>query len=129
MILIVGGAFQGKCDLAWKLSGMEREVFEKNRGDGERDMPEVACEREFLTGCHRWIRQVMEKGESPKEFVDQVLAAGPRIVTMDEIGCGVVPISRQEREYREAAGYAGQRLAACASQVYRVICNLSVQIK
>lgn len=129
MILIVGGAFQGKRDLAWKFSGVEKEVFEENRGDGERDVPDTAFQKKFLTGFHGWIRQVLERGESPKAFVDQVLAAGPEIVTMDEIGCGVVPIHGQEREYREAAGLAGQRLAASASQVYRVCCSLPIQIK
>ena len=48
---------------------------------------------------------------------------------MDEVGCGIVPVERLERDYREAVGRAGQLLAQNASQVFRVICGIPVRIK
>ena len=56
-------------------------------------------------------------------------SAGTAVITMDEVGCGVVPMSREERQYRDAAGRAGQELAGRAEQVWRVIAGIAVRIK
>ena len=129
MILIIGGACQGKKRFAQELSGMDEPAFSSNMADGADDCPEVAWKKRFLIGFHQWIRRTLEEGKDPEEFVRQVIKAGTEIVTMDEIGCGIVPIERAERDYREAAGRAGQMLAGHARQVYRVVCGIPVKIK
>lgn len=129
MVLIIGGVCQGKRRFARELSGMDEEAFLADTADGSKDHPEEALKKRFLTGFHEWIRRLMEEGEDPGEFVRQVLKAEPELVTMDEVGCGVVPIERAERDYREAAGLAGQMLAAHAGQVYRIVCGIPVKIK
>lgn len=129
MILIIGGACQGKKKFAQELSGMDEPAFSSNMADGADDCPEDAWKKRFLIGFHQWIRRTLEEGKDPEEFVRQVLKAGPEIVTMDEVGCGIVPIERAERDYREAAGRAGQMLAGHARQVYRVVCGIPVKIK
>ncbi len=48
---------------------------------------------------------------------------------MDEVGAGVVPVERSDREYQETIGLAGQLLAREAAEVYRVICGIGVRIK
>ncbi len=129
MILIIGGACQGKKKFAQELSGMDEPAFSSNMADGADDCPEDAWKKRFLIGFHQWIRRTLEEGKDPEEFVRQVIKAGTEIVTMDEIGCGIVPIERAERDYREAAGRAGQMLAGHARQVYRVVCGIPVKIK
>lgn len=47
----------------------------------------------------------------------------------DEVGCGIVPMEKSERDYREAVGHAGQMLAAAAAEVYRVQCGIAARIK
>lgn len=129
MIFIVGGASQGKCRLAEELSGLSAKEFAAGRADGGSDRPEKAMQKRFLTGFQGWIRQLTDAGEDTDSFVRQVLAAGPEIVTMDEVGCGIVPLGKREREYREAAGRAGQQLAGQADRVYRVICGIPARIR
>ena len=126
MILIIGGACQGKKKFAQELSGMDEPAFSSNMADGADDCPEDAWKKRFLIGFHQWIRRTLEEGKDPEEFVRQVIKAGTEIVTMDEIGCGIVPIERAERDYREAAGRAGQMLAGHARQVYGVVCGFPV---
>jgi len=58
-----------------------------------------------------------------------VIAGDLRLVTLDEVGCGIVPMEKREREYREAVGAAGQLLASVADQVYRVLAGIPVRIK
>ena len=129
MIFIVGGASQGKCRLAGELSGMSLQEFAANRADGGTDRPEEAMKKRFLTDFHGWIRQRSDAGEETDSFVRQVLAAGPEIVTMDEVGCGIVPLEKKDREYREAAGRAGQQLAGQAERVYRVVCGIPTRLR
>ena len=51
------------------------------------------------------------------------------VVVCDEVGCGVVPMSAPDREYREAVGRLSTRLAAAATEVIRVYCGIPVYIK
>ena len=51
------------------------------------------------------------------------------MIVMDEVGAGVVPVERSDREYREAIGLAGQHLAREAEEVYRVVCGIGMRIK
>ena len=97
--------------------------------DGEKDLPELAWEKPYLTSFHQWVRQILAQGEDPAGFVEKVLGAAPEVVVMDEVGCGVVPIERRDRELREAVGRAGQALAARAQQVYRVVCGIPMRLK
>lgn len=129
MILIIGGACQGKREYALQLSGTDEKTFEENLADGWRDKPQKAMEKPYLISFHGWVRQLTEEGLDPESFVRQILKNIPKIVTMDEIGCGIVPVERTERDYREAVGHAGQMLAEHASQVYRVVCGIPTKIK
>lgn len=107
MILIIGGSFQGKKAYAAKIC------------DGGA----------ILADFQNRIRAVLEAGEDPEAFTRQILADLPAVITLDEVGCGIVPLEKREREYREAVGHAGQILAAAATKVYRVQCGLASRIK
>ena len=51
------------------------------------------------------------------------------LVICDEVGSGVIPITRREREAREQTGRLCIRLAAEARQVVRVVCGIPQVIK
>lgn len=50
-------------------------------------------------------------------------------VICDEVGCGVVPLERRDRERREAIGRLCCQLAREAQAVYRLQCGLSMRLK
>lgn len=50
-------------------------------------------------------------------------------VICDEVGCGVVPLQRKDRERREAIGRLCCQLAREAQAVYRLQCGLAMQLK
>lgn len=129
MILIIGGAFQGKEAFARQLSGLMQQEYEIRKADGRTDAPDAAMHHLILIHFHEWIRRIMEEGGDPDVYTRQIMNAHPEIITMDEVGYGVVPIERAERDYREAVGRAGQALAASAEKVYRVVCGIPVQVK
>ena len=130
MILIIGGSFQGKEEFAKKLIGQQKggeENWEQLvcRGD---EPWQKALEKPCLVTFHGFIRQLQETEEAEK-FLCQVLKSEPLLITMDEVGCGIVPLKKEERDYREAVGRAGQKLAAAAREVWRVQCGIPVRIK
>lgn len=130
MILIIGGSFQGKEEFAKKLIGQQKggeENWEQLvcRGD---EPWQKALEKPCLVNFHGFIRQLKETEEAEK-FLCQVLKSEPLLITMDEVGCGIVPLKKEERDYREAVGRAGQKLAAAAREVWRVQCGILVRIK
>lgn len=50
-------------------------------------------------------------------------------VICDEVGCGVVPMERADRERREAIGRLCCQLAKQAQAVYRLQCGLAMRLK
>ncbi len=123
MLLIVGGSFQGKKQIARELAE------ERNRTGGEGGRWTV------IPDFHQRIREYLqahpgEGREALRAFARRTVQENPdAVITLDEVGCGVVPVDREEREYREAVGAAGQELAALAGEVYRVTAGIPVRIK
>ena len=51
------------------------------------------------------------------------------VVVCQEVGCGVVPMDRGEREHREAVGRLCCTLAEQAEAVYRLTCGIPMRLK
>ncbi len=131
MILIVGGAHQGKRAFAVRLSGLDEPAFAAQEADGERDEVQEALRRPYVHAFHGFLRRMLANGagEDELERYTRQAAAKPGIIMIDEVGCGVVPMARGERDYRECAGRMGQLLAAEADEVWRVVCGIPQRIK
>lgn len=126
MILIVGGSCQGKAEFARKLA--ETDVAGQG-ADGMSDSWKQAEGRRYLLNYHGFVRQMMEDGVDSDMVTERICGDGLQIVTLDEVGCGIVPMERNERDYREAVGRAGQILTARADTVYRMVCGIPARIK
>lgn len=114
MVLIVGGSAQGKLAFA------RRELGVAAWSDGT--LGEAGC----VYGLHRAIRALPE----PRGALASWLAAHPDgVVICDEVGCGVVPLDRDERAWRELVGRICCELAEQAAAVYRVCCGMGVRLK
>ena len=148
MVLMVGGSFQGKTRAAlglWRRINGEKNctVFEgkkageKGKTDREEFFREVSS-ADVVLHLESLFRFLMEQEEQPEEwgrrFLERIRKLEEtdgkvRVMTADEIGCGIVPLDPFEREYRERAGRFCQRAAAQAQEVYRVLCGLEMRIK
>lgn len=51
------------------------------------------------------------------------------VIICDEVGCGVTPLDRADRDWREAVGRLCCELADSAEAVYRVSCGIGRRIK
>jgi len=77
-------------------------------------------------------------GFSPEQFAENgpVLYGPPleallgrAVVVCREVGCGVVPMDRGDRDRREAVGRLCCDLAREAEAVYRLQCGLAMRLK
>ena len=113
MILIVGGAYQGKGALALELAD----------GDGDR----------VLFKIHERIGAALRAGRSGEEIEEELFSEAARregmILTADEVGCGIIPMDEDLRVCREATGRILCDLAGRAKEVYRVTAGIPVKIK
>lgn len=124
MILIIGGAYQGKLAFA-------REKYPDTAWIDGQD-----CEEEELYRCggifhfHSYVERMMKEGKGVEDLAEDIIRRNPDIcIVSDEIGYGIVPVSRFERDYREMTGRICTKLAGEASKVYRVVCGIGMVVK
>ncbi len=114
MVLIVGGMAQGKLEFARRALGVT--------AWSEGALGEESC----VHGLHLAVRALSE----PEAAVDAWLEAHPEgVIICDEVGCGVTPLDRADREWRERVGRICCTLAQKADKVYRVHCGLEARLK
>ena len=123
MILVFGGAYQGKTDYAKKELGA-RTVCDVSDGGG----PDFT--KQLITGLDAFALECVRKGTDPVEYFKarKEQWAGCVLVAAD-ISQGVVPIDPELRAAREANGRLLIYLAKEAEQVHRVFCGIGKRIK
>lgn len=110
MILIIGGAYQGKHDYARDVLG--------------------AKESDLVPHVERVIRSLLEAGRDPLAEMPRLQAAwADKVLLLEDVSCGVVPMDAGDRAFREANGRCGAYLAARAERVVRVFCGIGTVIK
>ena len=108
MILVIGGLGAGKRNFVAQVLGYGPEACS---ADPEDRTPVLYD----LEQC------------SPLPPVEDLLRR--EVVVCREVGCGVIPMDAQERNWREAVGRLCCALAAQAEAVYRVSCGLGMRLK
>lgn len=128
MILITGGAFQGKLNYAFLM--LNEETDRLRYADGVIDPFESAYEKKIVYGFQEYVRRLLAEGKDVEEFIQHLITQNPEaVVVMNEMGCGIVPVDATDRNFREACGRAAQKLAAYSDTVYRVVCGIGMRIK
>lgn len=126
MILIVGGAFQGKEAYARERFFLE----ETDIMDGQSCELEAIFQAKAVSHFHEYIRRCMEEGRDVSPLPEMLRKKNPQVILMaNELGSGVVPAEAFDREYRETVGRICCELAREAEEVHRVVCGIGRVIK
>ena len=120
MILIIGGAYQGKLDFAETQFGIA-EADIHICGTGEIDFSKRCIYKIEAFACHHpdpvgYFKANREHWENS-------------ILICEDIFCGVVPMERENRAWRQRTGRLCQYLAAEATGVSRIFCGLEQRLK
>ena len=107
MILIIGGAYQGKTAYAKQTYGLQdADIF---TCEGLALDPAARCVRHL----ERFALACVQAGKEPADEL-RTLDLSDKILLCEDISCGVVPIDPEQRAWREAVGRMNAMLAARA---------------
>ena len=110
MILIIGGAYQGKTAYAKQTYGLQdADIF---TCEGLALDPAARCVRHL----ERFALACVQAGKEPADEL-RALDLSDKILLCEDISCGVVPIDPEQRAWREAVGRMNAMLAARAERV------------
>ena len=126
MILIFGGAYQGKLKFALNRYGFSRQdVFFCN------DTLELPPKTEtILSGLHLWVLYQTRQGADIVEQYQQYQESWKdKILIFDDISRGIVPVEAEMRRWRDEAGRLMQTLAEDSAEVWQVFCGIPKRMK
>lgn len=141
MIFITGGAYQGKLDFAvslWNSSHSTEPVICSELTDASTQYADI------IPDLHLYIKKRLEEFSHTKtdvlrpsvsfelfcakRLLEEILVLRTRkpdiIITMAELGCGVVPIQPEDRQYREICGRISCVLAMLSEQTWKITCGI-----
>lgn len=120
MILIIGGAYQGKLSFAKDTFDItEEDVFTCTQG-----------QIDFSKRCIYKIEDFTWENEDPIGYFEAHRDQWQdSILIMQDIFCGVVPMGAENRAWRQRTGRLAQYLSREADQVSRIFCGLEQRIK
>lgn len=126
MILIVGGAYQGKLDYALDLTGYRREEF----ADGaDCDLEEIYSAKGVFH-FHLYVKRCLEAGKDCSTLAQEIGEKNPGLVIVsNELGYGIVPCEPFDRLWRETTGRVCAGLAKMSGMVCRVVCGVGMILK
>lgn len=123
MIMVTGGAFQGKSAYVTR----NFNIAESEIANGRSCVPEAALSARCISNYHELVRRL---GDDCINFTEELCRRDPdAVIIIDEIGCGIVPMEKSERVWRENVGRCGCIIAANSDRVIRIICGIPTFIK
>lgn len=124
MILIVGGAYQGKLEYAEKTFGLTQEDIFTCSGR------EIDFSAKCIYGLENFVLACVRQAVDPIACLQENQAAWKdSIFICRDIFCGVVPMEPERRKWRHTTGLVCQYLAGQAVQVSRIFCGLEQRLK
>ena len=120
MILIIGGAYQGKLDFA-------KDIFDITDSDVHTC---VENEIDFSKRCIYHIEAFSAQNDDPIGYFEAHREAWQdSVLILQDIFCGVVPMGAENRAWRQRTGRLAQYLSKEATQVSRIFCGLEQRLK
>lgn len=109
MIFVLGGFAQGKRDFVKDTFGVENISIDN---------------------INSYARKMFDEGADCEKAASELInMCSEDIVISDEIGNGIIPVEKSERDFREWMGRVQIIIAKRADEVYRVICGIGQKIK
>lgn len=129
MILIIGGAYHNKLAYALKTYNISVEDMQ-NGADYNID---EACSKKVIYNLHllikRYIKQGLLTGDNYNYITEKITSSNIEIIICDEIGSGIIPLDKFEREYRDTVGKIVSIISEKACKVIRIYYGIPTILK
>ena len=146
MVLVFGGAYQGKLEFAMNEFNISKDevlnlrelcslCLDKNDQDLNYGVDGVIGQNlsgaKLIYGIDSYIRLLNERGLSTDRWIETLMdtSLDTAVIVMNDLSQGIVPLDPEERSFREANGRAMIKLAEKADAVYRVFCGIPHKLK
>lgn len=124
MHLIIGGAYQGKQTFARETYGFgEEQIGTCTQDSVDFSKPCIRAMEAFVWGC------VIRGEDAVAVFRENREAWQNSVLIIRDISGGIVPVTKQERAWREQCGRLCQYLSREADRVSRIFCGLEERLK
>ena len=118
MVLIIGGAYQGKLEFA-KETFRITEVYTC-----------TGAEIDFSKSCIYRIEEFTAHHPDPVSYFESHREEwSSSVLIVQDIFCGVVPMGAENRAWRQRTGRLAQYLSREADRVSRIFCGLEQRLK
>ncbi|MFA9462888.1 MAG: bifunctional adenosylcobinamide kinase/adenosylcobinamide-phosphate guanylyltransferase [Velocimicrobium sp.] len=126
MIVVIGGAYQGKLAYVKK----QYCVTDADILICEQGQCEIVTSQPVIYGWEHMILAQVKCGIDSMSYVKgQIDYLQDKIIICEDSSCGIVPTDKDMRLYREASGRTLSYLASRADEVVRVFCGIGSKIK
>lgn len=123
MMLIIGGAYEGKTEYAEAIGISD--ICDGETADFD-EIKKHSCVKNY----QMLVKRQLEAGLDPVSEAQKLFDECRNIVIIStEIGCGIVPVEKSERIWRETVGKVCCLIAAKSEMVIRVSCGIPSVIK
>lgn len=134
MIFVFGGSFQGKKAFARERFGIKKEEelsIEEALGKNENvDLESIFDGKKLIWGLEVFCKEKLAQGENPLEIMEKLLPwLKNKVIVVQDMSCGLVPMERSDREWRECLGRVSTMLSQEADEVYRVFCGTGIRLE
>ena len=124
MILIIGGAYQGKLSYAKAAYSLAPEDIFTCTGQ------EIDFSRRCVNALEEFCFSCIQRGIDPIEYVQAHREQWQdSILICNDLSSGVVPVDPSQRQWRHTTGRLCQYLAGQAERVSRIFCGLEQRLK
>ena len=126
MVLLIGGAYQGKVDYACEKFNISR----KDIYTCERDKVEMPEGAPIINNVEDLVWACLSTGRDPMKYLAARKSRWAKsVMIVNDISCGLVPMDAQDRAFREAVGRTTMYLAKEAVAVTRIFAGLGKRLK
>jgi len=123
MIMITGGAYQGKKDFV-------KVHYNCEILNGDNCDFESVFTAKCVSNYHQLVKRLIENGDDVASYTESLCRENSNLIVItNEIGCGIVPLEKSDRLWREQVGRAGSLIVKNSDTVVRLICGIPAVIK
>jgi len=125
MILVFGGAYQGKTAFVTNdLNIPASDMYVCTDKSG------ISYDNQIINRFHEFVYGMILRSADPISYVNEHLSDFQgKVIIMDDVCSGVVPLGKENRLFRECAGKIMQIFSRNADEVYRVFCGVAERLK
>ena len=125
MEVYIGGRAQGK------LAFVREKYPQKTKiADGKYAAQEECLRAEIIDHFHLYLGRFGAAAAAALRSAERICRENPEVIIVcDEIGCGIVPLEKSDRDYRENVGRIMCRVVERAEHVERLICGIPQRLK